>query len=102
MATSIQSAKGETHAATLILECLECLDSRGRKHDVHETLALVAQSKEVADAPATLRKAAQLLFVGITRPTHLLVLAMHRARAEPHLDALAARGWVIHSAAAAA
>ncbi|MGW3873738.1 UvrD-helicase domain-containing protein, partial [Streptomyces sp. NPDC005055] len=64
VATSIQSAKGETHAATLILECL---DSRGRKHDVHETLALVAQSKEVADAPVTLRKAAQLLFVGITR-----------------------------------
>lgn len=97
VATSVQSAKGETHAATLILECL---DSRGRKHDVLETLALVAQSKEVADVPITLRKAAQLLFVGITRPTHLLVLAMHRARAEPHLDAMAAQGWVIHSVAA--
>ncbi|MFF1966600.1 UvrD-helicase domain-containing protein [Streptomyces sp. NPDC058232] len=95
VATSIQRAKGETHAATLILECL---DSRGRKYDVYETLALVAQSKDVADASPTLRKAAQLLFVGITRPTHLLALAVHRARVEPHLDALEARGWLVRSA----
>ncbi|WP_406723437.1 hypothetical protein WJ438_00335 [Streptomyces sp. GD-15H] len=96
VATSIQRAKGETHAATLILECL---DSRGRKYDVHETLALVATSKDVAEATPTLRKAAQLLFVGITRPTHLLALAAHRARVEPHLDALKARGWLIRSVA---
>ncbi|MFE5082920.1 UvrD-helicase domain-containing protein [Streptomyces mirabilis] len=92
VATSIQRAKGETHAATLILECL---DSRGRKYDVHETLALVAQSKYVADAPITLRKAAQLLFVGATRPTHLLTFAVHRTRIEPHLKALQARGWLV-------
>ncbi|WP_167467458.1 hypothetical protein [Streptomyces rishiriensis] len=94
MATSIQRAKGETHAATLILECL---DSRGRKYDVHETLALVAQSKDVADAPITRRKAAQLLFVGATRPTHLLVFAAHRTRIAPHLEALQARGWLVQS-----
>ncbi|MET8205872.1 UvrD-helicase domain-containing protein [Streptomyces sp. NPDC005373] len=94
VATSIQRAKGETHAATLILECL---DSRGRKYDVHETLALVAQSKDVADAPITLRKAAQLLFVGATRPTHLLAFAAHQSRIEPHLKALRARGWLVQS-----
>ncbi|MET8965903.1 UvrD-helicase domain-containing protein [Streptomyces sp. NPDC004074] len=94
VASSIQRAKGETHAATLVLECL---DSRGRKYDVCEALALVAQSKGVADAPLTLRKAAQLLFVGITRPTHLLVLAAHRTRVEPYLGTLAARGWLIRS-----
>ncbi|MEV8317886.1 UvrD-helicase domain-containing protein [Streptomyces sp. NPDC059900] len=95
VATSIQRAKGETHAATLILECL---DSRGQKHDVHETLALVTQGKDVAKAPDAVRKAAQLLFVGITRPTHLLVLALHRTRAEPHLSTFSARGWEIHTA----
>ncbi|WP_435210365.1 UvrD-helicase domain-containing protein [Streptomyces sp. bgisy034] len=94
VATSIQRAKGETHAATLILECL---DSRGRKYDVHETLALVAQSKDVAVAPVTVRKAAQLLFVGVTRPTHLLAFAAHRNRIEPHLGALQARGWLVRS-----
>ncbi|MFF9364462.1 UvrD-helicase domain-containing protein [Streptomyces griseoluteus] len=94
VATSIQRAKGETHAATLILECL---DSRGRKYDVHETLALVAQSKDVADAPITLRKAAQLLFVGATRPTHLLAFAAHRTRIAPHLEALQTRGWLVQS-----
>ncbi|MGA5900238.1 UvrD-helicase domain-containing protein [Streptomyces venetus] len=94
VATSIQRAKGETHAATLILECL---DSRGRKYDVHETLALMAQSKDVAEAPITLRKAAQLLFVGATRPTHLLAFAAHRTRIAPHLEALQARGWLVRS-----
>ncbi|MEU9601701.1 UvrD-helicase domain-containing protein [Streptomyces sp. NPDC048109] len=96
VATSIQRAKGETHAATLILECL---DSRGRKYDVHETLALVAQSKDVADAPITVRKAAQLLFVGATRPTHLLAFAAHRTRIAPHIEALQARGWLVRSVA---
>ncbi|MFI6567063.1 UvrD-helicase domain-containing protein [Streptomyces sp. NPDC050534] len=94
VATSIQRAKGETHAATLILECL---DSRGRKYDVHETLALVAQAQEVTDAPITLRRAAQLLFVGATRPTHLLTFAVHRSRIEPHLAALQSRGWLVES-----
>jgi hypothetical protein len=94
VATSIQRAKGETHAATLVLECL---DSRGRKYDVHETLAIVAQSMDVTGAPVTVRKAAQLLFVGATRPTHLLAFAAHRTRIEPHLGALQDRGWLVRT-----
>ncbi|MEU5062220.1 MULTISPECIES: UvrD-helicase domain-containing protein [unclassified Streptomyces] len=92
VASSIQRAKGETHAATLILECL---DRQGRKHDVDETLALITQEKDATD---TTRKTAQLLFVGITRPTHLLVLALHRTRAQPYLDTFATRGWEVHNA----
>ncbi|MGW6404920.1 UvrD-helicase domain-containing protein [Streptomyces sp. NPDC055134] len=92
VASSIQRAKGETHAATLILECL---DSRGRKYDVDETLALITQGKNATDAA---RKTAQRLFVGITRPTHLLVLALHRTRAQPYLDTFATRGWEVHNA----
>ncbi|WP_329550401.1 hypothetical protein [Streptomyces sp. NBC_00696] len=40
-----------------------------------------------------------MLFVGIIRPTHLLALAAHRTHAEPHLEALEARGGLIRSMA---
>ncbi|MEU6935682.1 UvrD-helicase domain-containing protein [Streptomyces rubiginosohelvolus] len=94
VASSIQRAKGETHAATLILECL---NSKGLQYDVHETLALLMQDKDPEHASKPVLKAAQLLFVGITRPTHFLAMAMHRTRAQPYLNAFEARGWEIHT-----
>jgi hypothetical protein len=90
---TIQSAKGETHAATLVLECL---DRTGKKHDVTEVLALLAGAGDLARASPTVRRAAQLIFVGATRPTHFLALAALRERAEPHAEALAQRGWAIY------
>ncbi|MFF7189824.1 UvrD-helicase domain-containing protein [Streptomyces sp. NPDC008222] len=90
---TIQSAKGETHAATLVLECL---DRTGKKHDVTEVLALLAGAGDLARASPTIRRAAQLIFVGATRPTHLLALAALRERAEPYTEALAGKGWNIH------
>jgi hypothetical protein len=92
VAGSIQSAKGETHAATLILECL---DRRGSKHDIQETLKLLAGG-DIQRAQVTVQRAAQLIFVGATRPTHLLVLATHRKHAAPYTEELVGRGWSIH------
>ncbi|MFD7815620.1 UvrD-helicase domain-containing protein [Streptomyces sp. NPDC059785] len=93
VAGSIQSAKGETHAATLILECLE---RSGRKYDVHEVLGLLSGQRDASKALVTIKRAAQLVFVGATRPTHLLAFAAHRTRAAPHIEAMTARGWSIH------
>lgn len=75
VAGSIQSAKGETHAATLILECLE---RSGKKHDVHEVLGLLSRQQDASKALLTVQRAVQLVFVGATRPTHLLAFAAHR------------------------
>ncbi|MEU0965055.1 hypothetical protein ABZ357_06260 [Streptomyces sp. NPDC005917] len=93
VAGSIQSAKGETHAATLILECLE---RSGKKHDVHEVLGLLSRQQDASKALVTIQRAAQLVFVGATRPTHLLAFAAHRTRAEPYVEAMTARGWSVH------
>ncbi|MET9567152.1 hypothetical protein [Streptomyces tauricus] len=90
---SIQSAKSETHAATLILECLE---RSGKKHDVHEVLALLSRQQDASKTQVTIQRAAQLVFVGATRPTHLLAFAAYCARAEPHIEAITARGWSVH------
>ncbi|MFE6456616.1 UvrD-helicase domain-containing protein [Streptomyces cinereoruber] len=92
IAGSIQSAKGETHAATLLLECL---DRRGVKHDIQEALKLLVGG-DVQRAQITVQRAAQLIFVGATRPTHLLVLATHRQHAAPYTEELVTRGWSIY------
>lgn len=90
---TIQNAKGETHSATLILECL---DRRGKKHDVHEVLNLLATDSDLDSARPTVRDIAQLIFVGATRPTQLLAFAVHRDRASSYLDFLASNGWAVH------
>ncbi|MBK3562706.1 UvrD-helicase domain-containing protein [Streptomyces sp. MBT62] len=93
VAGSIQSAKGETHAATLILECLE---RSGKKYDVHEVLELLSRDQDASKALLTVQRAAQLVFVGATRATHLLAFAAHRTRAERYVEAMTARGWSVH------
>ncbi|MDB4898042.1 MAG: helicase UvrD [Firmicutes bacterium] len=92
-ASSIHNAKGETHSATLILECLE---RTGHKYDVHESLKIIRAGSIPLKTPKTARSAAQLVFVGATRPTHMLAMAILRERAEEHVDELRAKGWQIH------
>ncbi|MFE9456452.1 UvrD-helicase domain-containing protein [Streptomyces californicus] len=93
---TIQSAKGETHAATLILECLE---KTGRKFDVTEALRMIAERSDPLRELKSVQAAVQLVFVAATRPTHLLVLAAHRDRSKKYADAMAGAGWDIRDLA---
>ncbi|WP_405535165.1 UvrD-helicase domain-containing protein [Streptomyces sp. NBC_00075] len=87
---TIQSAKGETHAATLILECLE---KNGKKFDVTEALRMVAEGSDPQRELKSVQAAVQLVFVGATRPTHLLVLAAHRDRGKRYAEVMIDAGW---------
>lgn len=87
---TIQSAKGETHAATLILECLE---KTGKKFDVTEALRMVAEGSDPQRELKSVQAAVQLVFVGATRPTHLLVLAAHRDRGQRYAKVMIDSGW---------
>ncbi|UUE28571.1 UvrD-helicase domain-containing protein (plasmid) [Rhodococcus qingshengii] len=89
---TIQGAKGETHAATLILECL---DRSGNRHDVHEVLSSILDGGGFPATDKTRQRMAELIFVGASRPTHLLTFAVHRTRAEPYMAAASARGWIV-------
>lgn len=89
---TIQSAKGETHAATLILECL---GKTGRKFDVTEALRMIVEGSDPLRELKSVQAAVQLVFVGATRPTHLLVLAAHRDRSKKYADAMTGSGWDI-------
>lgn len=97
VAGTIQSAKGETHAATLILDCL---GRTGKKHDVRQAIAFLAGQGDLTRAPGTVKQAMQLIFVGATRPTHLLAFATLRDHATPHLAVLEGRGWLIRDVSA--
>ncbi|CAO5179681.1 UvrD-like helicase ATP-binding domain-containing protein [Frankia sp. AiPs1] len=90
VAGTIQSAKGETHAATLILECLE---KTGKKYDVTEALRIIAEGGDPQQESKSVQTAVQLVFVAATRPTHLLVLAAHRDRSKRYAETMINAGW---------
>ncbi|MGW7090497.1 hypothetical protein [Streptomyces sp. NPDC054874] len=87
---TIASAKGETHTATLVLECLE---KSGRKFDVTEALRVLAEARDPQRELKTVQAALQLIFVAATRPTHLLVFAAHRDRSKEYAQAMVSEGW---------
>jgi DNA helicase-2/ATP-dependent DNA helicase PcrA len=97
---SIHSVKGETHTATLVLE------SFFHKHHLSELKPWLLGTKsgasstnrrgrQVFEGPRILGRL-KLHYVAMTRPTHLLCLAMRKdAFGEGELDTLAGRGWTI-------
>ncbi|MFE3197840.1 UvrD-helicase domain-containing protein [Embleya sp. NPDC059237] len=94
-AGTIQNSKGETHSATLILECL---DATGKNYVLQGVLPTLVNGEPMAETSLTARERdiAQLVFVGATRPTHLLAMAILRDHALPYLEALGEQGWEIH------
>lgn len=97
---SIHSVKGETHTATLVLE------SFFRRHHLSELKPWLlgqreggsrqrARGKPISEGPLMLERL-KLHYVAMTRPTHLLCLAMRKDTfSDPELEQLTLRGWKI-------
>ncbi len=97
---SIHSVKGETHTATLVL------DSFFHNHHLSELKpwllgvksggsSINLRGKQILEGPRIVGRL-KLHYVAMTRPTHLLCLAMRKdAFGEEELDTLASRGWRI-------
>jgi superfamily I DNA/RNA helicase len=93
---SIHSVKGETHTATLVLETF------WHKHNLADVLHWLDGSESGAESPEN-RQADRLKlhYVAMTRPTHLLCLAMKRSPLEDadgrldhsKIDELKRHGW---------
>ena len=75
---SIHSAKGETHTATLLLE------TRWHDHNIEALLPWLDGRKRGKDNKTRKRDAIRLKlhYVGMTRPTHLLGVALRRSTVE--------------------
>lgn len=99
--SSIHSEKGKTHAATLILETF-------RKTHFIQKLIPWLEGQKAADKrpPDSAKKDMMLMYVGMTRPTHMLCLAIRQSTlgegtaGEKRKAALKAAGWSILDLAA--
>ncbi|MFE2729257.1 UvrD-helicase domain-containing protein [Kitasatospora sp. NPDC059327] len=94
LTATVASAKGETHSATLVLECVT---KNGKGHDLGSLLPVITGETPASSLRATGRHAAMTTFVAATRARYLLTLAVHEDRANLHLGALARDGWSIVS-----
>ena len=86
---SIHSVKGETHTATLVLETFY------RSHHLKAVKEwLLGKNANVSSINATLRSRLRLHYVAMTRPTHLLCLAMRSdALSDGEIAQLKTRRW---------
>lgn len=88
---TVHSVKGETHTATLYMESFY---SRGRGN--YESERLVDQLKEnkkvmetvdsIRNSKDLVRQSAKMVYVGFSRPTHLLCFAVHSSRLGDGID----------------
>jgi len=93
---TIHNSKGETHAATLILECY----SKEGIHDLSDVLpAIVNRQKSQRAKMVSVKRAGLLIFVGMTRPTSLLAFAVLKDHASPYLNDFRSLGWRIEEVA---
>lgn len=87
---TIHSAKGETHAATLVLETFS------RTHDLQKLLPVLTGQINASDLSRTEKNHCKCIYVGMTRPAHLLGLAIcadHLRNGDS--ETLRGRGWNI-------
>lgn len=91
---TVASMKGETHLATLVLESL---GNPSRRFDLAEALPVLAGVK-VRDPKMkeTILSQFRNLYVGMSRPTSFLCLAVNQSRVSAEcIEALQKRGWVV-------
>lgn len=85
-------AKGETHSAVLVLECAT---PQGTSHDLGPLLPVISGATPVTAIRRAGRQSVLTTFVAATRAQHLLALAIHRDRLDPHRDHLKRDGWSV-------
>lgn len=92
---TIGMTKGETHFSTLVMESF----GRSTRFDVAEAQGLLSGRVQMNPrASHTLKSQYRYLYVGMSRPTNLLCLAMNGERADTQdLDRLWGDGWRIVS-----
>ena len=88
--SSIHAIKGETHAATLLL------DTFNRKYFVNRVIPFLLGNKNPQRITDNQKKAICESFVAFTRPTHLLAVAAPKSHLkENEISKLEEKGWTI-------
>ncbi|HAB15486.1 MAG TPA: hypothetical protein DCE44_03440 [Verrucomicrobiales bacterium] len=94
---SVHAVKGQTHTATLYLESAYYADGKGAASKSYESQRLAPQFLgQPLNAPAVrVQQSAKMVYVGFSRPTHLLCFAVHRQRFDSYLSAIAGNLWEV-------
>lgn len=87
-------AKGETHIATLVLESY---GGKSKKFDLQTALKDMSGVRPAKKPTSeTLKGQYRNLYVAMSRPEHLLCLAMNNTRAiQADIEALQSKGWLV-------
>lgn len=96
--TSVHSVKGQTHVATLYLESYYYKDGNGDKAKSYESERLASQFLGIqikADVGDRVKQSAKMAYVGFSRPTELLCIAIHKDRFDKYLSGINRSEWEI-------
>lgn len=90
--STVHSVKGQTHTATLYLET-----SYQNGNDTYETQRLSSQLKynDFSDARKYHKQSTKMAYVGFSRPTDLLCVAVCKDRFDSHLSDIDRNKWEI-------
>lgn len=93
---TVHSVKGETHRATLYLETSYYANASMDGHESERILDFMKgkYSKPLVGKARHL-KTLKIAYVGMSRPTHLLCVAVHVDRLKEQLDELKKAGWEV-------
>jgi DNA helicase-2/ATP-dependent DNA helicase PcrA len=87
---SIHGVKGETHAATLVVETF------ARQHDLKELLPVLTAAQHGSELRDSARSHCKRIFVGMSRPSHLLCLAVSAEHvSDDQIAGMEANGWKV-------
>lgn len=90
---TVASVKGETHAATLVLESY---GGQSRRFDLEEALLNLGGVPIKKNMSKLLRGQYRNLYVAMSRPRHLLCLAMNKERSTAEsVEKLSNSGWTV-------
>lgn len=96
--TSVHAVKGQTHCATLYLESYFQQDGRGANAKSYESQRLKDQflgTQIQSNVGDRIKQSAKMAYVGFSRPTDLLCIAVHKNRFDSLLNTICTDTWVI-------
>jgi DNA helicase-2/ATP-dependent DNA helicase PcrA len=99
--TSVHSVKGHSHCATLYIESYYSrgygsYESERLRNQFLSTQSLTETLASVANSHDKIKQSAKMAFVGFSRPTNLLCVAIHKMRFNQMLTGINTDHWEIH------
>ena len=96
--TSVHAVKGQTHCATLYLESYFQKDGNGVNAKSYESQRLKDQflgTQMQSNVGDRVKQSAKMAYVGFSRPTDLLCIAVHKDRFDNLLNGINQQEWEI-------